>query len=493
MTSTSTSRAGRPDLWRQAWYPVAYLRDLDPGRPTAFTLLGDDLVLWFDRQAQCWRAFADVCPHRLVPLSEGRLNERGELECPYHGWSFDGAGRCSLIPQACEGQRSGARSRCRTYATASAQGLLFVFSGEAQAAAELPLPLVPCLRQEGGGWADGWLVQDTFRDLPMDALTLLENVLDVSHVPFTHHATVGRRENAGPVQLELTGFGPEGFTGLWAEGPRQGRLGSQHTTYAAPCLMWHDLTAPAFARILTVVYATPIRRGECRLFARFPFQFRSPWPARLLALRPQWLQHIANHTVLEDDQLFLHWQERQLESRGGSRRAIRSFHLPTGADLYVRALHDWVNRHGGEPFPGEPLPPRLGLAALMEREQAHTVHCRSCSGALRRLLLLRRVCELLVVVGLAAVAWQGPGPLAAVALAGVAIAVVLRARLLGWIQGLRQGSGRPPRNRLASRRPGVGLLPRGDRQRAEDGAVASARPAAQPEGGADQPLVSRQS
>ena len=54
-----------------------------------------------------------------------------------------------------------------------------------------PLPLVPVLQEEAGGWAAGWLVQDIFRDLPMDALTLLENVLDVSHVPFTHHATVG--------------------------------------------------------------------------------------------------------------------------------------------------------------------------------------------------------------------------------------------------------------------------------------------------------------
>ena len=353
MTATHTNR------WQQAWYPVAYLEDLDPSRPTPFTLLGQDLVLWFERSSGTWRAFADVCPHRLVPLSQGRLSPGGELECPYHGWRFNGEGRCTAIPQVEEGQTIGQRSHCRAYATATGQGLLFVFSGDADAAAGIPLPLVPALQKEPNAdtqspWPQGWLVQDTFRDLPMDALTLLENVLDVSHVPFTHHATVGRRENAGPVQLELSGFSEQGFTGIWAEGPRRGRLGSQHTTYAAPCLMWHDLTAKGFARILTVVYATPTRRGECRLFARFPFQFQSPWPARLLALRPRWLQHIGNHTVLEDDQVFLHWQERVLEQRGGSHAAVRSFHLPTSADLNIRALHDWVNRYGGEPFPGPP-------------------------------------------------------------------------------------------------------------------------------------------
>ncbi|MFM2081094.1 MAG: hypothetical protein RLZZ219_1776 [Cyanobacteriota bacterium] len=443
------------NLWQQAWYPVAHLHDLDPDRPTAFTLLEQDLVLWYDRAAGRWRAFADVCPHRLVPLSEGRLNQAGELECPYHGWSFNGEGRCTAIPQASDDQAIGQRSHCRAYATAAAQGLLFVFSGEAAAAEAVPLPLMP-LPQHGDGpdapWADGWIVQDTFRDLPMDALTLLENVLDVSHVPFTHHATVGRRENAGPVQLELRSFGREGFTGLWPEGPRRGSLGSQHTTYAAPCLMWHDLTAPRFARILTVVYATPIRRGECRLFARFPFQFRSPWPARLLGLRPRWLQHIGNHRVLEDDQVFLHWQERVLEASGGSHQAVRRFHLPTSADLYVRALHDWVNRYGGEPFPAEPLPPRLDRAALMDRHEAHTRHCRSCATALRRLERLHAACGLLLVAGLAAAAWCGPGTAALPALLLVLLALGGRWRCGRWIEQLQRGSGEPPRNRPAGGR-----------------------------------------
>ena len=191
------------------------------------------------------------------------------------------------------------------------------------------------------------MVQDTFRDLPMDALTLLENVLDVSHVPFTHHRTVGRRENAAPVEAVISREDAQGFEALWPEGPRRGKLGAQATTFRAPQLMWHDLTAKGFGRILTVVYAVPIRRGQCRLFARFPFQFQSPWPARLLALRPRWLQHIGNHTVLEDDQVFLHWQERLLAAQGGSERFEQACFLPSSADVYVSALHRWVREQGG--------------------------------------------------------------------------------------------------------------------------------------------------
>jgi len=458
MAIPSPSFSSNPELarwqehWQQRWYAVACLSDLDPARPWAFTLLEQDLVLWFDRSADQWRAFADVCPHRLVPLSEGRLNAAGELECPYHGWSFNGAGQCTAIPQAEPAAAATAcaspRSQCRSYATATGQGLLFVFAGDSEQAATVPLPLVPPLEEPG------WLVQDTFRDLPMDALTLLENVLDVSHVPFTHHRTVGRRENAAPVVAELTGAGPEGFRASWPEGTRRGSLGSQATTFLAPALMWHDLTAKSFGRILTVVYATPIRRGECRLFARFPFQFRSRWPRLLLGLRPRWLQHISNHTVLEDDQVFLHWQERRLEAAGRSEGFSRACFLPSSADVYVRALHEWVCNHGGEPFPGQPLPPRLPLEPLMERFDCHTRHCRSCREAHGRIVAWRpRLQCLALAVPLLALAavllWPAlPAPWLAgggLLLGGLALAG--ERRLAGWQQGLECGSGVPPRNR----------------------------------------------
>lgn len=74
--------------WAEVWYPVHYLRDLNRDRPNAFTLLGRDLVIWWDRSAEQWRAFEDACPHRQVRLSEGRLDAEGRLECPYHGWAF---------------------------------------------------------------------------------------------------------------------------------------------------------------------------------------------------------------------------------------------------------------------------------------------------------------------------------------------------------------------------------------------------------------------
>jgi phenylpropionate dioxygenase-like ring-hydroxylating dioxygenase large terminal subunit len=42
-------------------------------------------------------AFADRCPHRLVPLSAGTLDNK-KLQCAYHGWQFDAEGHCVLVP-----------------------------------------------------------------------------------------------------------------------------------------------------------------------------------------------------------------------------------------------------------------------------------------------------------------------------------------------------------------------------------------------------------
>jgi nitrite reductase/ring-hydroxylating ferredoxin subunit len=86
--------------WFSHWYPLAPVCDLDKRAPKAKTVLGLDVVIWWDRVAGVWKVFDDLCPHRLAPLSEGRVDQQGRLQCVYHGWCFDGAGTCKYIPQA---------------------------------------------------------------------------------------------------------------------------------------------------------------------------------------------------------------------------------------------------------------------------------------------------------------------------------------------------------------------------------------------------------
>ncbi|MGF1568292.1 MAG: Rieske 2Fe-2S domain-containing protein [Nodosilinea sp.] len=435
--------------WAEAWYPIAYLEDLDPARLTRFTLLDQTVVIWWDANGESWRVFEDKCPHRLAPLSEGRINEAGQLECPYHGWAFSGRGSCEHIPQAAadgEAHRSN-RACVAALPTASHQGMLFVYPGIVENAPRVPIPGIAPLEED----PDGWVLLNTFRDLPYDALTLLENVLDASHIPYTHHKTVGQRENAAPMQVEVVASGKQGFQGVWPEGPRRGKLGTQHTTFVAPALMYHDLTSKQFGRTLTVVYAVPTRKGECRLFARFPFKFSAKLPGFLIKLTPRWYSHIGNNRVLEDDQIFLHLQERRLE-QAGSETYAQACYLPTEADRYVLEFRNWVSRFQADPFPGQPLPPALPPSALLDRYQSHTQHCGSCGPALKRLQQVRRgalivsaILWSLIPLGLALVG--APTVPVGFALSGIPL---VAGSLWLWLGNLEQkfyqGSEVPPRN-----------------------------------------------
>jgi phenylpropionate dioxygenase-like ring-hydroxylating dioxygenase large terminal subunit len=55
--------------------------------------------------------------------------------------------------------------------------------------------------------------------------TLVENLADPGHVPFTHHATVSKRSTSSIIDLKLTAKDRDGFDGVWEAGPRQGKLG----------------------------------------------------------------------------------------------------------------------------------------------------------------------------------------------------------------------------------------------------------------------------
>ncbi|NDJ88142.1 hypothetical protein DQP56_01195 [Mycolicibacter senuensis] len=81
----------------EGWWPVAHSDEVH-NHPNAFRLGKQNLALYRDL-SDTVRAVEDRCPHRRLPLSMGRLTEDGSIQCPYHGWSFDGAtGRCTAIP-----------------------------------------------------------------------------------------------------------------------------------------------------------------------------------------------------------------------------------------------------------------------------------------------------------------------------------------------------------------------------------------------------------
>lgn len=164
-----------------------------------------------------WRAFVDKCPHRMVPLSEGRVESDGSLLCSYHGWRFNGEGDLIDLPQSTDGQlntlKENPRSNCNSFPVKVINGVLWVWpnSGpDATLESELtPVPVMPAPTDKNGNpIPEENIIYNTynFRELPYGAdYNFLENVVDPAHVPVSHHNVVGNRyTDPEPLNLKTT-------------------------------------------------------------------------------------------------------------------------------------------------------------------------------------------------------------------------------------------------------------------------------------------------
>jgi nitrite reductase/ring-hydroxylating ferredoxin subunit len=111
--SSGEATFGVPD----AWWPVALAEQVS-NKPRSFRLGAQALAMYRDPRGIV-RAVVDVCPHRRMPLSMGWVTEEGYLQCPYHGWCFDGAtGQCMVIPNLRDDERVSPSIRVSAFATA---------------------------------------------------------------------------------------------------------------------------------------------------------------------------------------------------------------------------------------------------------------------------------------------------------------------------------------------------------------------------------------
>ena len=59
--------------WKKNWYPIALEEYTDKKKPFKFTLLGENLVIWWDNINNKWCSTDNKCSHRLAPLLFGFL------------------------------------------------------------------------------------------------------------------------------------------------------------------------------------------------------------------------------------------------------------------------------------------------------------------------------------------------------------------------------------------------------------------------------------
>ena len=461
-------------LWSEQWWPLCFAAHTSRTAPSSITLLGAPLALWWDSVGEAWRCTLDRCPHRLAPLSEGRIADDGRcLECPYHGWAFEGAtGECVRVPQQEARLADGATARARSASRAAVlalptlevDGIVWAWAGglfDGAAAAPPTDDTGPATVEPIG--RDGVAHSDYSRDLHMDWSTLCENVMDPAHLPFTHHKTISSRAKAAPITFgKLEGFSAAGFTAP-RQTPATGRL-----TFRAPHLVLAETHRGAASYSdWNVVYAVPTGPGQCRLLVRVVFEVsKLPIPLKWILTyaftrQPIWWTHLTTHKILEDDNFFLHAQGHTYRNGHGSVLApdwARRVYLPTNSDAMVAAFRRWIDAYTsgrGAPWSKYYLPGAGGdgaaaplrqasKAAVLERYDSHVAHCSACSGALVAARRLQHIAE-----GGVAAALLAAGVFArarAVALVLAAVGFVVARACVGLDELMRLGKYPPPRN-----------------------------------------------
>jgi phenylpropionate dioxygenase-like ring-hydroxylating dioxygenase large terminal subunit len=167
----------------QDWFAVARSADVVAAKPVPVRVLGLDVVLW--RSEAGIRAWQDLCIHRGAKLSLGSV-KNDCLVCPYHAWEYDSSGQCVRIP-AHPLQPPPVKAHAKVFQAIEQYGLVWVsLAKEVPAALYLPELHDVAYRTVLAG-PYGFHAQGP---------RIIENFLDVAHLPIVHAGWLGEPDHA---------------------------------------------------------------------------------------------------------------------------------------------------------------------------------------------------------------------------------------------------------------------------------------------------------
>lgn len=182
------------------WHAVATSKSLESDI-LSVKLLEMDYVLWRTPDGSIG-ASLDICSHRQAPLSKGHLEE-GCLRCPYHGWLFGDEGQCLEIPSSQKDLPIPPKAHLEFIQTQEKYGLIWMCPGDPHS----PIPEVVAENDDSFT-----RINTEMQIWNVDSTRMIDNMLDISHFPYTHRGTFGmEQETVVPKinleQLDETFFG----------------------------------------------------------------------------------------------------------------------------------------------------------------------------------------------------------------------------------------------------------------------------------------------
>ena len=255
----------------QYWYVVCSSRSLKR-QPREIQLLSRNLVLYRTSDGSPV-ALENRCIHRGMPLAAGRVC--GDyIQCPYHGWRYDKAGRVVSIPAAPTQMEDSKEIGITVFACSERDGYIWVCLGPAPVQEQPPeLPHSDAL---------GWTSFRMYNRFEAPIESCLENFLDCPHATFVHRywfRSPSNHEVRCTVQALDDGAVAEYFDEprekslVWSLlSPTKGEM--RHTDrFIAPSTTRVDYVFSAKQRYIITSFCTPVNDELTDVFTVVAFRY----------------------------------------------------------------------------------------------------------------------------------------------------------------------------------------------------------------------------
>src|SRR5690554_4497854 len=109
---------------KNTWYAAALAHEVK-AQPLARTIIGEPIIL-FRQENGTVCALEDRCCHRGLPLAHGEVIGNN-IQCGYHGLTFNGLGQCVKIP----GQEKIPRNaKVKTFPVVEQDQMVWIWMGD---------------------------------------------------------------------------------------------------------------------------------------------------------------------------------------------------------------------------------------------------------------------------------------------------------------------------------------------------------------------------
>jgi phenylpropionate dioxygenase-like ring-hydroxylating dioxygenase large terminal subunit len=233
------------------WYAACIADDLDD-TPLRITILAHNFVLFRnDKGVHC---LSDLCVHRGASLSVGVCKD-GNIQCPQHGWQFNGEGQCRLIPAGIKTPTEPPKkARVPSYPVTEKYGLIFVFLGDL---GEDERPAVPDIMPEAD--TSEWHYGVISRHKDINYMRMAENYNDPCHVHYIHEFAKWLPKGVTIIDHETTDRYVKSWHAAWdAEGGHSKSSGLMMEYDVVSCVSRNTNYQPDYPPQIVTAYVTPI-------------------------------------------------------------------------------------------------------------------------------------------------------------------------------------------------------------------------------------------